>query len=136
MDGSDAGSSASRAYNSSGESIENTLVVESAPNVSALGLNSSPAISIAVTPGASVQVDHAAPSDAPLFQQIVARANYSDATSEEDDVVSNAAGTLILTLTQSKTITSIDVDIRRSTSGSAQGSTHSTDIQEVRIIGA
>ncbi len=130
---STGGSSASAAWNASAQAIENTLTTLSLPNVTAEGKNSSPTVSIPVTPANSVRVDFSAPSDAPKNTRIEVVANYTDMTSESNDVVFNEAGTLVLALGQSKTIGSIDVHTQRSTSGSALGSVHTVNILEVRI---
>lgn len=135
-DDSDPSCSATRSYEATEEAIRNTLVVASLPFVRATGTNDSPAVTLAVTPGAAVQVDFSATSDAPILANVAVTAFYSDATSETDNVDFGAAGTLVLTLTQSKTITSVQVQFARSTSGSAQGSTHFQDLQEVRVVSA
>lgn len=136
IDGSDPGSSATRSYEATEEAIRNTIVVESAPFVTGQGDNTSPAVSLAITPGAAVQVDFSATSDAPIIARVQVFAHYSDATSETNSVAQADAGTLVLTLTETKTITSIEVQLARSTGGSGSGSTHFQDIQEVRIFAA
>ena len=133
-DESNPGSSASADYNAIDEAIENTLVVNSAPFSLSRAENSSPAVAIAITPGASVQADFSGTSDANL-QAVRVFAVYTDATEETNEVVTSSAGTLVLTLTQSKTIETVIVDFGRSTSGGGGGSTHSTNLLEVRIIG-
>ncbi len=136
-DESDPSCSATRSYDSPEEAIENELIVASLPNVSALAANTSPVISYALTPGGSIQVDHSAPSDSPNNHGLNITAVYSDASEEETGfLVFNSPGTKLLTLTQSKTIVSIEVRVGRSTSGSAQGTTSQQDILEVRLIGA
>lgn len=135
VDLSDPGSSATRSYDAVEEAIENELIVASLPYERAEGENTSPAIAIAVTPGASVQADYGPTSDGTL-QGVDLIAEYSDATEESASVSTATVGTLILTLTQSKTINAIVVKFARQTSGTSKGSTHDTDLLEVRIFGA
>jgi hypothetical protein len=134
IDQSDPGSSATRSYDAIEEAIENEIVVASLPNTTARGENSSPTVSIPITPGASVQADFGPTSDEGL-QAVRVFAVYDDATQETTQVITSTSGTLVLTLTQSKTIETIIVDFARSTSGTAMGSTYNTDLLEVRIIG-
>lgn len=136
VDDSDPGSSATRVYDAVNQAIENEYIVESAPNVSAFGINTSPSVSHALVPGSSVQVDYSAPSDAPLNHGINVIAEFSDATEEETGILTfNMAGTRVLTISVTKTITNVRVECGRSTSGSAQGSTSQQHFLEVRIIG-
>ncbi len=134
-DDSDPGSSASREYDAVLESIGLELVVASLPFETSSANNISPTVAIPVTPGASVQVDFAGTSDAPKQQRVAVTAIYTDATSEENDIVGSDPGTLLLDITQSKTIETVEVLFQRSTSETAQGSTHTTDLLEVRIVG-
>ena len=132
---SDSGSSASRSYDATSRAIEIELVLEASPWKSAAGGNTSPTVSIAVTPGASVQLDYGPTSDA-SGRKIALSAEYSDATDESAIINTASGGTLLLTLTQSKTIAKIIIVVSRSTEGTTEGSTHDSDLLEVRIFGA
>ncbi len=133
-DDSDPGSSATRSYDTPLQAIENELIVQSAPNVSAIGRNTSPDVALSIVPGSSIQADFGPTSDG-FNVQIIVRAIYDDATEEESGLVFSSAGTHILSLTQTKTLETVEVEFGRSTSGSSQGTTNDVDLLEVRVVG-
>lgn len=130
-DDSDAPSSASGAYDAGLEALGCTLVTAPAGPRSRASWEKT-GLSIAVTPGASAQFDYTGTSDG-INQSKYMLVTYSDATYEEKTVPNTAtAGTLVLTLTATKTISSVLVQLSRSYN---PGSTHTSEILEVRIIG-
>lgn len=126
--------SATRSYVTG--AIRNTLVVASLANVAAWGQNFSPTeLGVTVQNGDTIEVDVSATSDAAATQEDV-YAIYTDATYETVSSAGSGATTVTLTLTQNKTLDYIRVDVVRSTSGSAIGSTSYRDILEVRLTTA
>lgn len=96
----------------------------------------SPAISIAVTPGATVQLDYSATSDGLAVLHYL-EVTYSDASTESIIAPrTEKSGTVILTLTQSKTITEVKIEDLRQWEWTEAPSTFYKYIYEVRIFGA
>lgn len=96
----------------------------------------SPAISIAVTPGATCQLDYSATSDGLNLRKYL-EVEYSDASIESIIVdPGGVSGTVILTLTQSKSIVQVRVESLRQWEWTEAPSTHFDYIYEVRIFGA
>jgi len=133
-DRSDPGSLATRSYDATAEGIENELTTQSAPNVTAAGGNISPTVALSIVPGSSIQVDYGPTSD-PNNTRITVTAIYTDASEETNNVVFTDAGTIVLSLTQTKTLETVDVEFARSTSGSSIGTTSDVDLLEVRVVG-
>lgn len=114
--------------------IRTTLVLASLPNVTVAGLHTSPTeLNAAIQNGDTIEADVSATSDAPNQTQTRIVATYTDETTETVTSTGSAAETVTLTLTQNKTLDFITVRTLRATSGSASGSTHSRDIEEVRL---
>lgn len=89
-------------------------------------------LSIAIVPGSSVQFDHSASSDSITTGRLI-KVIYSDAS--EDDYKappSSGAGTAVMTLTVSKTISEIEVSFDRNWASPFNAT---RDVQEVRVIG-
>lgn len=117
--------------------IRTTLVLDNLANVTAAGLHKSPiGLNTPIVNLDTIAVDYSATSDAPSIAQVLVEATYSDTTTENNSVSDSGSGTLTLTLTQSKTLDFITVRLGRSTGGSAVGSTHTRDIEEVRLTTA
>lgn len=124
-------SSASGAYDSGLQALGCTLV-SAAGGARSRASWEKTGLSIAVTPGASAQFDYTKTSDG-KNQSKYMLVTYSDASFEEKTVPNTSgAGTLVLTLSEAKTISSVLVEISRSYT---PGSTHTTEVLEVRIIG-
>jgi len=115
--------------------IRNTLVIENVADVCTITNNYSPTLNTTIQNGDTIAVDYSAASDSDL-SGIGIIAHYTDATTETINTSSAVAGTVTLTLTQNKTLDFIRVRLRRCTSGTATGSTHSRDILEVRLTTA
>lgn len=136
-DDSTANASAAGSYNSFEEALQaDQVVVAGGPGRITRAVNVSPTVALIVTPGASVQWDYSAPSDSiVVFRDLTAI--YTDATSETVNKSGHTtAGTLVLTLTQSKTIETIECLTGRSNGSSTTGWTFETLTFEVRVIGA
>lgn len=89
-------------------------------------------LSIAAVAGGSAQMDYTANSDE-ITGTVVIRVTYSDVTfTEKSKITGGTAGTIVMTIPVTKTITDIDVSMSRTTSSS---NTHSSEIEEVRIYG-
>lgn len=136
-DDSTANASATGSYNAFEEALQaDQVVVAGGPGRITQAVNVSPTVALVVTPGASVQWDYSAPSDSIVVFRILT-AFYTDATSEDVSRGGHtSAGTLVLTLTQSKTIETIECLTGRSNGSSSTGWTFETLTFEVRVIGA
>jgi hypothetical protein len=115
--------------------IQHTMVVSSLANVCGWGQHSSPTLNATIANGDTIEVDVSATSDSNNENRIIT-AFYTDTTSEETNISLSAANTTTLTLTQNKTLDFILFETVRCTSGTASGSTHSSDILEVRLTTA
>lgn len=131
QDDSTSPSSASGLYDAANQALGNTLVAAGGgARTRASWVKTG--LSIAVTPGASAQFDYTATSDG-KNQSKYMLVTYSDLTFEEKTVPNTpGAGTLVLTLSETKTIAEVLVQLSRSYN---PGSTHTSEILEVRIIG-
>lgn len=89
-------------------------------------------LAIAVPVSASVQFDYSAPSDG-INQSKHIKIIYDDLSESNKTVTGGTdAGTLVITLPAAKTIEEIECSISRTTSGV---NSHTSDVQEVRVIG-
>jgi len=136
-DDSTANASATGSYDAGEEALSALqVIIAGGSGRITNAVNVSPTIAQAVTPGSSVQWDYSAPSD----EIVVARTLtviYTDATSEEIlRPAHTAAGTLVLTLTQSKNIETIECLTARSNGLSTTGYNFTTKTFEVRIVGS
>ena len=95
----------------------------------------SPVVAIAITPGAAVQADYSAASEG-FRQGVEVVVTYTDVTTERIAQTREGAGTMILTLTQSKTIERVAVVLNRGHAVNPASDNYFTLIPEVRVIGA
>ena len=123
------------AWDSLKQAIKTDFTVDDDPGGS-VHEYTSPAISIAVTPGATCQLDRSTTSDG-LETGIYLEVKYSDASIEWIIAPkTSSAGTVILTLTQSKSIVQVRCEAARLWEWTETPSTHFQHIFEVRIFGA
>lgn len=116
--------------------IRHTMIVSSLANVCGWGQHSSPTLNATIQNGDTIEMDFSATSDGKNEGRFV-EAFYTDATSETASTLNQSApSTTTLTLTQNKTLDYIQIDNVRCTSGSASGTTHSSDLLEVRLTTA
>jgi hypothetical protein len=92
----------------------------------------SPDINVATQNGDTIEIDYAVTSDA-VRAGITLRAIYTDATSEQNSVINEVAGTLTTTITVSKTLERIDVFYNRGGDVSPGGETFTRNLDEVRL---
>lgn len=130
-----SGHSATRTHSVPKGAIKMTFDVIDFPG-GPVGEHVSPVISIAVTPGASVQLDYSETSDAPSTSTKYIEVTYTDDSVEWTLVRNSTAGTLLLTLTQSKTIKKVLIEGLRLWDWEEQTSNHFEYYYEVRIFGA
>lgn len=135
-DDSTANASASGSYNATEEAIQNDQeVIAGGSGRISTAVNVSPTVAIVVTPGASVQWDFGATSDAIIVTRTL-RIIYTDVTEETEVRPSVAsAGTLVLTITQAKTIETIECQTARSNGTSTTGWVWDSLTEEIRVFG-
>ncbi len=136
-DDSSANASATGSYNSSEEALQiDHIIVAGGTFRTTRGVIVSPTIAEPITPGASVQWDYGAPSDAIIIDHKLT-VIYTDATSEEiQGPNTTSAGTLVLTLTESKSIETIEGLVVRSNGSSTEGFSFTQLTFEVRVYSA
>ena len=123
------------AWNSLKQAIRTDYVIDDDPGGS-IHEYTSPAISTAVTPGATCQLDYSVTSDGQRTRFYL-EVKYSDASIEFVIIdTAGGAGTVILTLTQSKTIDQVRIEGGRLWGWTEAPSTYFEYIFEVRIFGA
>ncbi|KKK90531.1 hypothetical protein LCGC14_2722080, partial [marine sediment metagenome] len=123
------------AWNSLKQAIRTDYVIDDDPGGS-IHEYTSPAISTAVTPGATCQLDYSVTSDGQRTRFYL-EVEYSDASIEFVIIdTAGGAGTVILTLTQSKTIDQVRIEGGRLWEWTEAPSTYFEYIFEVRIFGA
>ena len=135
-DDSTANASASGSYNATLESIQaDQQVISGGPGRVTNAVNVSPAISQALVTGDSVQWDYSAPSDGVVVFRIMT-ITYTDASTEEAIRSGHtSAGTLVLTVVESKTLEKIELLTGRSNGTGTAGWTFTTQTLEVRVVG-
>lgn len=134
-DASTANASASRSH-VSGAIRNNMIVIVGAGTRRATARNNSPTLNVTVANLDTIALDFGASSDA-LSTRVVMTANYTDLTSEFDQVIgSSGAGTLTLTLTQNKVLDNIEIDYWVQESGGVGSRNTNRDILEVRLTTA
>lgn len=132
-DDSSGASSASGAYNAVDLALEVTKVnAGGGGRPESKGTWIKTGLAIVVTPGSSVQMDHAGTSDA-IKQGGYIKVIYSDMTETNRVLdIGATAGTMVMTLPDAKTITDIECSLSRTTSSA---NTHTSDILEIRVYG-
>ncbi len=132
-DDSTSPSSASGVYNAVDLALEITKVnAGGAARPESKGTWLKTGLSIAVTPGSSVQMDYSGTSDA-IKQGGYMKVIYSDVSETIRSLdIGATAGTMVMTLPDAKTINDIECSLWRKTSSA---NTHTSDILEVRVYG-
>lgn len=135
-DDSTANASATGSYDASAEALSAAqIIVAGGSGRITRAVNVSPTISQAVVPGNSVQWDHSATSDGIVCTRWV-KVIYTDATFEEiRKPPHKTAGTLVLTVTQTKNIETIECLTSRSNGSSTTGYSFTAKTLEVRVVG-
>jgi hypothetical protein len=121
---SDPGSSSAGTWEDG--ALKTTNILESAPNVTAWGVWWITGSWVG-TAGDTFTANFSAVSDEGNSLARV-KIDYDDETSEFVDLVHSEADTLVLTITQDKTIVSLSFSVARSTSGSGIGGTYSVSL--------
>jgi len=126
-------SSASGAYNSPGQSLEISKTAAgggSRPITKGTWLKTG--LSVVVPAGSAVQFDYTGTSDG-IAQGGDIFVEYSDMTTTSRTLtLGHLAGTMVMSLPAAKTISEIEISTWRITSSS---NTHTSDIEEVRVLG-
>lgn len=137
QDDSTANASATGSYDAAAEALlSDQIIVAGGTQRTTIQLDISPTVSQAVTVGAAIQADFAAPSDGVIVSYDLT-AIYDDAREFNNYLSSTAAaGTNTLSLTEAGTLERVEIETRRSNGGSTQGFTFDTKILEVRVLGA